>query len=34
MAQLMHSVLVGALPPSIWEPVSEQAVWEAAERVQ
>jgi len=34
MAQLMHSVLVGALPPSIWEPVSEQAVWEAAEQVQ
>jgi hypothetical protein len=34
MAHLMESVLAGALPPTIWEPVSEVSVWEAAERAQ
>jgi hypothetical protein len=34
MAHLMQSVLADALPPTIWEPVSEVSVWEAAERAQ
>ena len=34
MARLLHSVLVGALPPWTWKPISEQAVWEAAEPAQ
>jgi hypothetical protein len=31
MAHLLHMVLTNAMPPSIWQPVSEARVWEAAE---
>jgi hypothetical protein len=31
MAHLLHTVLTNAVPPSVWQPVSEARVWEAAE---
>jgi hypothetical protein len=30
MAHLLHTVLTNAMPPSIWQPVGEARVWEAA----
>lgn len=34
MAHLLEAVLTNALAPSIWEPVAEHAVWEAARLAQ